>query len=93
MAKRGKLTRIEEEFADFVDTYDTSEMIDNGELTEIYDAKINIPIKKTAITMKIYPALLERIKRIAAIQRMPYQSLINQWLAERAYFEEHKSEQ
>lgn len=89
---RGRLTEIEEEFADFVDTHDTSEMIDSGEFVEVEDIKINISPKKATITMKIYPALLERIKRIAETQKIPYQSLIGQWLAERTYFEEHKSE-
>lgn len=89
MAKRGELTQIEKEFADFVDTHDTSEMIDRGDLVEAKEVEISIPARKTAITMKIYPALLERIKRIAEIQQIPYQSLINQWLAERTYFEEH----
>jgi predicted DNA binding CopG/RHH family protein len=92
MAKRGELTPIEKEFADFVNTHDTAEMIEKGELFEVSDVKITIPTRKTAITMKIYPALLNRIKRIAEIQQMPYQSLINQWLAERTYFEEHKEE-
>jgi len=57
--KRGELTAIEQEFADFVDTHDTSKMIDSGELKEVKDVKINIPTKKIAITMKIYPALLK----------------------------------
>ena len=92
MAKRSELTQIEKEFADFVDTHDTSEMIDKGELVEAKDVKINIPTRKIPITMKIYPALLERIKRIAEAQQIPYQSLINQWLAERTYFEEHKAD-
>ena len=41
--KRGKLTQIEKDFADFVDTNDTSEMIDKGELVEAKDVKINTP--------------------------------------------------
>ena len=92
MAKRGELTPIEQEFADFVDTHDTAEMIDKGELKEVSDVKISIPTRKTSITMKIYPALPHRIKKVAEAERMPYQSLINQWLAERTYFEEHKEE-
>ena len=92
MAKRGELTKIEQEFADFVETHDTVEMIEKGELFEVSDVKITIPTRKTAITMKIYPALLKRIKKVAEAEKMPYQSLINQWLAERTYFEEHKEE-
>ena len=92
MAKRGELTPIEQEFADFVETHDTVEMIEKGELFEVSDVKITIPTRKTAITMKIYPALLNRIKKVAEAENMPYQSLINQWLAERTYFEEHKEE-
>ena len=92
MAKRGELTPIEKEFADFVDTHDTAEMIDKGELQEVSDVTISIPTRKTSITMKIYPALLSRIKKVAEVEKMPYQSLINQWLAERTYFEEHKQD-
>jgi len=92
MAKRGELTPIEQEFADFVDTHDTAEMIEKGELKEVKDVKISIPTKKVPITMKIYPALLQRVKGIAEKEQMPYQSLLNQWIAERTYFEEHKAE-
>ena len=92
MAKRGDLTPIEQEFADFVDTHDTAEMIEKGELKEVSDVKISIPTKKVPITMKIYPALLQRVKGIAEKEKMPYQSLLNQWIAERTYFEEHKEE-
>jgi len=90
MAK-GKLTKIEHEYADFVDIHDTSEMIEGGQLKEVKNFKISVPVKKTSITMKIYPALLARIKRVAEIQQIPYQSLINQWLAERTYYEEKTS--
>jgi predicted DNA binding CopG/RHH family protein len=92
MAKRGELTPIEQEFADFVETHDTAEMIEKGELKEVSDVKISIPTKKVPITMKIYPALLQRVKGIAEKEQMPYQSLLNQWIAERTYFEEHKAE-
>ncbi len=92
MAKRAELTPIEKEFADFVETHDTAEMIETGELKEVSDVKISIPTRKVAITMKIYPALLNRIRMVAELQQMPYQSLINQWLAERTYFEEHKQD-
>ena len=92
MAKRGELTPIEKEFADFVETHDTAYMIETGGLKEVSDVKITIPTRKTAITMKIYPVLLNRIKKVAEAEKMPYQSLINQWLAERTYFEEHKEE-
>ncbi|MBC8228317.1 hypothetical protein H8E77_02060 [bacterium] len=92
MAKRGELTPIEQEFADFVDTHDTALLIEKGELKEVKDIKISIPTKKVPITMKIYPALLQRVKGIAEKEQMPYQSLLNQWIAERTYFEEHKAE-
>ena len=88
MPRRKGLTEIEREFADFVENHDTAEMIDKGELEEV-EVEIAIPPKKVPITIRIYPALLERIKRIAKRQGMPYQTLINQWLAERAYLEEH----
>jgi len=90
MAKRGQLSRIEQEFADFVDTHDTSEMVEKGQLKEVKDFKISVPTRKKAITIKLYPALLNRIKRIAETQQIPYQSLINQWLAERTYYEERR---
>jgi len=92
MAKRGELTPIEQEFADIVETHDTALLIEKGELKEVSDVKISIPTKKVPITMKIYPALLQRVKGIAEKEQMPYQSLLNQWIAERTYFEEHKAE-
>ena len=92
MPGRKSLTEIEREFADLVESHDTAEMIEKGELEEVEEVEIAIPPKKVPITIRIYPALLERIKRIAKKQGMPYQTLINQWLAERAYLEEHESE-
>jgi predicted DNA binding CopG/RHH family protein len=90
--RRKGLTEIEKEFADFVEGHDTAEMIRKGELEEVEEIEIAIPPKKVPLTIRIYPALLERIKRIARKQGMPYQTLVNQWLAERVYFEEHTAE-
>ncbi|MCD6507264.1 hypothetical protein J7M22_11675 [Candidatus Poribacteria bacterium] len=92
MSRRKGLTEIEREFADFVESHDTAGMIEKGEFEEVKEVEIAIPPKKVPITMRIYPALLERIKRIAKRQGMPYQTLINQWLAERVYLEERRSE-
>lgn len=68
------------EFAEFVENNDMADYLD--EFKEVKDMKFKRPTKRP-ITMKIYPYILDKIKRIAAEKGMPYQTLIGQWLAER----------
>lgn len=91
--KLSKISKVEREFADLVENNDTSKMIDRGELVEVKDIKVSINPKrprKIAVSMKVYPVLLKRVKQIAAEQQMPYQLLIQQWIAERVYLEEQR---
>lgn len=69
-----------EEFADFVENHDMTDYLD--EFEEVKNMAFKRPAKHP-ITMKIYPYILEEIKRIASEKGMPYQTLIGQWLAER----------
>jgi predicted DNA binding CopG/RHH family protein len=67
-----------EEFDEWVETHDTSQYA-------FEDApEVKIRPKKKPITLKVYPDLLYKVKAIAAKHKMPYQSLINQWLVEKA---------
>jgi predicted DNA binding CopG/RHH family protein len=70
----------DEEFAEFVETHDMADYLD--EFEEVKNMKFKRPTKRP-ITMKVYPYILEEIKRLAAEKGMPYQTLIGQWLAER----------
>lgn len=66
-----------EEFDEWVEKHDTSEY-------HFEDApEVKVRYKKKPITLKVYPTLLEEIKIIATKQKIPYQSLINQWLVEK----------
>jgi len=69
----------EEQFADFLDNYDTADYWDEFEDVEI---KVNRPPQKN-VTLKLYPRVLAEIKKHAAQRGIPYQTLIGQWLAER----------
>ncbi|OFW35085.1 MAG: hypothetical protein A2074_07545 [Candidatus Aquicultor primus] len=82
MSKKMPKFETEEEFAKFVEEHDMADYKDD--LEEIRDVKINISKQtKTMISLRVYPYLLEEIKQIAAKKHMPYQSLIQQWLAEK----------
>ena len=43
MPGRKGLTEIEREFADFVESHDTAELIEKGELEEVEEVEIAIP--------------------------------------------------
>ncbi|HIE30157.1 TPA: hypothetical protein EYP66_23065 [Candidatus Poribacteria bacterium] len=77
----------EEEFADFVDNHDTTDFWD--EFEDVPDVKVKRP-KKKMISIRMYPYLISQIKQIAQKRQMPYQTLINQWLAEKASQEHAK---
>jgi hypothetical protein len=50
MAKRGQLIKIEQEFADFVDIHDTSEMIEKGQLKEVKNFKITVSARERQVS-------------------------------------------
>lgn len=82
--------KSEEEFAKFVENHDMAEYWD--EFEDIPQMKIGLPRPtKKALTMRIYPYLLEQIKRLAAERGVPYQVLIQQWLTEKVREERRAS--
>jgi predicted DNA binding CopG/RHH family protein len=90
MSKKMPKFKTEEEFARFVDEHDLAEY--QEDLEEVEDIKINISKQtKTMISLRIYPYLLDKIKQIAAEKGMPYQALIQQWLAEKIGEEKSKA--
>ena len=71
----------EKEFTKFVEEHDIANYWNDFEDVDI-EVDIPIPTKKN-ITMKIYPYLLREVKSIAGKKGIPYQSLIQQWIAEK----------
>lgn len=66
-----------EDFDEWIETHDTSKY-------EFVDApEVKLRPRKKPITLKVYPAVLYEVKHIAERRKMPYQTLINQWLIEK----------
>lgn len=78
----------EQEARDFFDTHDTAELIEETEpekLTlapELAEKLRRRRERKEVITIRISAPHLARIKRIAQRKGIPYQTLIQLWLAE-----------
>ena len=68
----------DEEFADFVDNNDMTEY-DWQETDEIEIERV----PKKPVNMRIHPYVLNEVKNIAKERKMPYSTLIQEWLAER----------
>ena len=66
------------EFAEFVEKNDMSEY-DWEDAPEIEIAR---PVKKP-VTLRLYPYLVDGIKKMAQKRGMPYQTLIGYWLSEK----------
>jgi predicted DNA binding CopG/RHH family protein len=66
------------EFAEFVDNNDMSKY-DWEDAPEI---EVKRMVKKP-ITLRLYPYLVDGIKKIAEKRNMPYQTLIGYWLSEK----------
>lgn len=82
MSKKMPEFKTDEEFAKFVEEHDMADYKDD--LREVKDVKITIPKQtKKMVSLRLYPYTLEEIKEIAAKRGMPYQTLIQQWLAEK----------
>jgi len=67
----------DEEFAHFVDNNDMTEY-DWQETDEIEIERV----PKKPVNMRIHPYVLNEVKKIAKERKMPYSTLIQQWLAE-----------
>ena len=70
----------DEEAADWIDTHDTSEYMD--ELEEIHEP-ISVRRTSRAIDLQLNADCLKAIKRTAKRKGIPYQTLIQEWLIER----------
>lgn len=88
--KKEKLPDFEtdEEFAEFFETHSFADYWD--EFEDVEDVEIKRPVRKR-ITIRIFPYVLNNIKAIAQRRGMPYQTLIQQWLAERLSEEQRAS--
>lgn len=70
--------KSDEEFAEFVDNNDMTEY-DWQETDEIEIERV----PKKPVNMRIHPYVLNEVKKIAKERKMPYSTLIQQWVAER----------
>lgn len=70
--------KSDEEFAEFVDNNDMTEY-DWQETAEIEIERV----PKKPVNMRIHPYVLNEVKKVAKERKMPYSTLIQQWLAER----------
>lgn len=74
--------KTEEEFAKFIEEHDLADYW--KELEEVKEVTVALPRPaKKMVALRIYPYLLEKIKKIARQKGVPYQTLIQQWLAEK----------
>lgn len=74
--------KSEKEFAKFVEEHDLADYWEELEDVKDMTVKIQRPSKKM-VTLRIYPYLLKKVKKIAEEKGVPYQALIQQWLAEK----------
>ena len=78
----------EEEEARFWDTHDTIEYLDEFKSVEIEvtpELEERILTKrelKKQVTLRLDPAQIENVKRIASRKGLPYQTLIRMWITE-----------
>ncbi len=79
--------KSDEEFSDFVNQNDMTEY-DWQETEEIQIERV----PKKAVNLRLHPYVLNNVKKIAAARKMPYSTLIQQWLAERVAQEKVLSE-
>lgn len=70
--------KSDEEFAEFVDNNDMTEY-DWQETDEIEIERV----PKKPVNIRIHPYVLNEVKKVAKERKMPYSTLIQQWLAER----------
>ena len=68
----------DEEFIEFIEKADTSKY----EWEEAPEVKVERP-KKKMYSFRLYPYIIEEIKKIASERNMSYSGIIQLWLAER----------
>ena len=86
--KRLPIFNSKEEEANFWDTHDSIEFLDEFKPAEIEVApelEQRILTKrelKKPVTLRLEPAQIEDVKRIASRKGLPYQTLIRMWITE-----------
>ena len=86
--KRLPVFNSEEEEARFWDTHDSIEYLDEFKSVEIEvvpELEESILAKrelKKPVTLRLDPAQIENVKRIASRKGLPYQTLIRMWITE-----------
>jgi predicted DNA binding CopG/RHH family protein len=89
-------TRIQEEPAEYYEKHGVLEEIEDKSVVFLLDADLRIQIlegkrmrRLQNISIKIDPAQILALKKLATIKSIPYQTLIRQWLAENIRKELH----
>lgn len=73
----------DDEFAEWVETHDLSEYLGNFEVVSDEIKVQRTAQKKESIGLELNSGELQAIKRVARTKRMPYKTLIKNWLIER----------
>jgi predicted DNA binding CopG/RHH family protein len=71
----------EQEEAEFWDTHDSSEFLAETELVEV--TFVDRRPTKQQISLRLEPAVIERLKSIARSKGLGYQTMIRLWVMER----------
>lgn len=87
MAEKLPEFRSEKEEAEFWDTHNSLEYLENDEPVEIeFDPALEADIKERAktkqVTLRLRVSQIEEAKEIAKKKDIPYQTLIRSWVAE-----------
>ncbi len=73
--------KTEAEEARFWDTHDTTKFLD--ECTEVKNIKFPVP-KHKSIVINLEEQTVNKIKKIAIRRKIPYHTLIQRWIKEKA---------
>lgn len=70
----------EQQEAEFWDTHDSTEFLDETEVVETHFADARPPKKQ--ISIRLEPSTIEQIKKVARVKGIGYQTLIRMWVVE-----------
>ncbi len=70
----------EQEEAEFWDTHDSTEFLDETEVVETHFVDARLPKKQ--ISIRLEPSAIEQIKKVARSKGIGYQTLIRMWVME-----------
>ncbi len=72
----------DQEAYEFFETHSVADYWD--EMEPVEDVRVDLPRPpKHLVTLWFYPHLLDEVKRIAEREHVPYQALIQKWIADR----------